>query len=174
MVGLFEGDEAAADHFLSLLGGVEDLLGLATNPRMLTFMIRWYRGGILTEATLAESSRGRPMTAGRLYELLLTTWLEHEEKRQTLDGSYPALSVRQRLDALSQIALRLWRTGERTVHIAELGEIAEQIDDLARLEMRHGEPPTPSAPARCWCVAAKASSRSSTSRSGSGWWPAGR
>jgi chromosomal replication initiation ATPase DnaA len=36
----FGGDEARADRFLAILGGVRDLLDLATNPRMLTFMIR--------------------------------------------------------------------------------------------------------------------------------------
>ncbi|MDQ3152959.1 MAG: NACHT domain-containing protein, partial [Actinomycetota bacterium] len=46
-------DEADAEHFLTLLGDVRDLLSLAENPRMLSFMIRWYRAGLLTDANLA-------------------------------------------------------------------------------------------------------------------------
>jgi NACHT domain len=74
-------DEAAADHFLTLLGTVRDLIGLAENPRMLSFMIRWYRNGLLTEENLTAGG-DEPITAGQLYKRLLTTWLEHEFGRQ--------------------------------------------------------------------------------------------
>ncbi|MGH8571534.1 MAG: NACHT domain-containing protein, partial [Gammaproteobacteria bacterium] len=131
-------DEAAAEHFLTLLGDVRDLLGLAENPRMLSFMIRWYRAGLLTDENLAAAG-DEPITAGRLYERLLTTWLEHEYQRQDEAGGPGALSVAERLDALGEIALRLWRSGEAAVQAAELGSAAAKVADLARLQMRPAE-----------------------------------
>ena len=131
-------DEAAAEHFLELLAGVRDLLGLAENPRMLSFMIRWYRAGLLTDAKLTAGD-DEPMTAGRLYERLLTTWLEHEHFRQDEAGGPGALSVAERLDALGELALRLWRSGETTIRAAELGSSVTKVADLARLQMRPAE-----------------------------------
>lgn len=131
-------DEAAAEHFLALLGDVRDLLSLAENPRMLSFMIRWYRAGLLTDAKLTASD-DEPMTAGRLYERLLTTWLEHEYQRQDEPGGPGALSVGERLDALGEVALHLWRSGEATVRAAELGSAAAKVADLARLQMSSAE-----------------------------------
>ncbi|MGH3834315.1 MAG: NACHT domain-containing protein, partial [Pseudonocardiaceae bacterium] len=130
-------DEAKAEHFLTLLGDVRDLLGLAENPRMLSFMIRWYQEGLLTDENLAAGDE--PITAGRLYERLLNTWLEHEYQRQDEAGGPGALSVAERLDALGEIALRLWRSGEAAVQAAELGSAAAKVADLARLQMRPAE-----------------------------------
>jgi WD40 repeat protein len=131
-------DNRAADEFMEALRDVPNLLDLATNPRMLAFIIRWYREGILTRAALAQSA-DRQMTAGTLYELLLTRWLSHEVARQTAIGGLKPLSVEQRMDALTETAMRMWRTGRRSLALDDLGEIAERISDLARLEMRPGE-----------------------------------
>lgn len=131
-------DRTAADEFIEAIRGVPNLLDLATNPRMLAFMIRWYREGILTRSTLAANS-GAQMTAGALYSLLLTTWLEHEVSRQLLVGGLPPLSVEQRMDALRDTAMRMWRSGQRSLSLADLGSVADRIADLARLEMRPGE-----------------------------------
>jgi hypothetical protein len=136
VVAAFERDVAAADRFLAVLARGRDLLELATNARMLTFLIRWYREGILTDATLADSAS---MSPGRLYEKLIMTWLEHEVDRQTVHGGYPALSVPQRLDAMVALARRLWTSGERRLHLEDLGDIADAIDGLGRLELRRGE-----------------------------------
>jgi hypothetical protein len=132
------GDAVAGDEFIDALREVPNLLDLATNPRMLAFMIRWYREGILTRKALAESA-GEQMTTGKLYELLLTTWLDHEVRRQDMKGGLPALSVGQRMDALRETAVRMWRTGQRSLSRTDLGEVAERISDLARLEMRPAE-----------------------------------
>ncbi|MGH3697805.1 MAG: NACHT domain-containing protein [Pseudonocardiaceae bacterium] len=131
-------DEAAADHFLELLGDVRDLLSLAENPRMLSFMLRWYRTGVLTDDKLTTDG-DQPMTAGRLYERLLTTWLSYEYDRQSEPGGPGALSVTERLDALGDVALHLWRSGEATVRAAELGSSAAKVADLARLQMSPAE-----------------------------------
>ncbi|GLZ33575.1 hypothetical protein Lesp02_57630 [Lentzea sp. NBRC 105346] len=139
VVKAFEDNETAADEFLTTLDRVPNLLDLAANPRMLTFMIRWYREGILTAATLAKSAENRDMTAGALYELLLVTWLKHEVARQTASGGLTPLSVVQRMDALRETATRMWRTGQRSIALEDLGEVADRITDLARLEMRPRE-----------------------------------
>ena len=131
-------DEAEAEHFLGLLADIRDLLGLSENPRMLSFMIRWYRDGLLTGAKLTVGD-GQPITAGRLYERLLTTWLEHEYARQDETGGAGALFVVERLDALVEVALKLWRSGEATVRAAELGSAAAKVADLARLQMSTAE-----------------------------------
>jgi len=130
-------DEVAAKHFLGLLGEVRDLLGLAENPRMLSFMIRWYRAGLLTEAELTAGDQ--PVTAGLLYERLLRTWLEHEVERQNEPGGATPLSVDERLDALGEVAVRLWRSGADAVRSAELGSAAAMVADLTRLQMQPGE-----------------------------------
>ncbi|HEX2299150.1 MAG TPA: pentapeptide repeat-containing protein, partial [Pseudonocardiaceae bacterium] len=130
-------DEASAEHFLGLLAEVRDLLGLAENPRMLSFMIHWYRTGLLTEARLTADDE--PITAGRLYELLLTTWLEHEYQRQDEPGGAGTLWVTERFDALGEVALTLWRTGAATVRAAELGSAAVKVADLTRLRIGPAE-----------------------------------
>jgi hypothetical protein len=105
---------------------------------MLSFMIRWYRAGLLTDAKLTAGD-DEPMTAGRLYERLLATWLEHEAHRQDETGGPRALSAADRLEALGEVALRLWRSGETTIRAAELGSSVTKVADLARLQMRPAE-----------------------------------
>ena len=139
VVAAFDGAVAEADRFLGILGRVRGLLELATNARMLTFLIRWFRDGVLTERAIEGAGGGEPMTQGRLYELLLTEWLEYELRRQSAAGSYRAMSVDQRLAALGEVAQRLWDTGDRSVHPAELGELAGRVADLAALELHRGE-----------------------------------
>ena len=131
-------DEAAAEQFLNQLRDVHGLLDLALNPRMLSFMVRWYREGLLSWTEDAARS-GERITAGRLYERLLTTWLEHERKRQETRGGPRVLSVEQRMHALTELALLLWADPDRRVRAADLGEFAEQVLDLPALRMRAGE-----------------------------------
>ena len=139
VVSAFGGDVAEADRFLDILGRVRGLLGLAANARMLGFLIRWFRDGVLTEDTIIGADGTEPMSRGKLYELLLTRWLEHELRRQSAAGSYLALDVEQRFAALGELAQRLWDAGERSIHPAELGELADKVADLAALDMRRGE-----------------------------------
>ena len=131
-------DESAADRFLKTLGDVRDLLDLAGNPRMLSFMIHWYRKGLLDWTEEAAAS-GERITAGLLYERLMTTWLQHEQDRQTTAGGPRVFSVDQRFEALTHVALHLWNSGEAGVRAVELGQLAEQVSDLAALQMRTGE-----------------------------------
>ncbi|TCO62596.1 NACHT and WD40 repeat domain-containing protein [Actinocrispum wychmicini] len=131
-------DDPATEGFMDAMRQVPNLLDLATNPRMLAFMIDWYRHGLLTRSDLVQSA-GQPMTAGKLYELLLTNWLSHEVRRQAVVGGLVPLSTGQRMDALRETAIRMWRSGQSKLSLTDLGEIPDQIHDLARLELRPGE-----------------------------------
>jgi WD40 repeat protein len=79
------------------------------------------------------------MTAGRLYEILLADWLQHEVSRQTARGAAEPLSTEQRAEALRELALLLWRTGRSSVPLAELGKLAEGVADLAAWQVQAGE-----------------------------------
>jgi hypothetical protein len=129
-------DNDAARSFLRDLHSVPNLPELAANPRMLTFMMA-------RRDSLARLARAgpdaEPMTAGRLYEVLLNDWLTHEVERQTAHGAAKPLTVPQRCAALRELAVRLWRTGRASMPLAELGELAEGITDLATWQVQAGE-----------------------------------
>jgi hypothetical protein len=140
VVAAFRQDEARAGSFLDLLGDLPDLLDLASNPRMLTFMIGWLDEGILTEDDLREAAaRSGVMTAGALYRLLIEKWLAYEEERHWQEGALRPMTADQRLAAVTRIALSLWRTGRRGVTLDELEPLVAEGLDLANLEMRRGE-----------------------------------
>ncbi|MGH8929516.1 MAG: pentapeptide repeat-containing protein, partial [Egibacteraceae bacterium] len=140
VVAAFKQDEARAASFLDLLSDLPDLLDLASNPRMLTFMIGWLDEGVITEDDLRKiATRSGAATAGALYRLLIEKWLEHEEKRHTQEGGLPPMTGTQRLAAVTGIARSLWQTGSRGVTLDELEPLAAEGLDLAGLEMRRAE-----------------------------------
>ena len=80
----------AQAHY-DLLDEVKDLLGLSANPRMLSFIVS------IPEAELRDAREQHgELSSARLYELLLTRWLEHEQDRRTP----PAFSRASRSRAL--------------------------------------------------------------------------
>lgn len=119
LLRLAGGDAELAGARLALLEGTGDLLGLSRNPRMLTFI------AALPEERLrrAWSSTGE-ITAASLYRVLIERWLEAEIERARPEnpGDLPLLSLGDRLEAVSRIALRLWRTGEASLGLDELTE----------------------------------------------------
>ncbi|WP_372664089.1 NACHT and WD40 repeat domain-containing protein [Amycolatopsis kentuckyensis] len=128
--------DADAGTFLRDLETVPNLPELTSNPRMLTFLMS-RRDGLAR--LISTGSETEPMTAGRLYETLLTDWLEHEEHRQSAPGGAEPLSAIRRRDALRKLAVFLWRTGRASVPLTELGEFAEGITDLAAWQTQPGE-----------------------------------
>lgn len=112
------GEERAAARF-DLLAQVGDLLGLAQNPRMLGFIAE------IPEERLrqAAAESGGSLNAAEVYRLILYRWLGNELARaEDGDGEAPSLSFGERLEALTRIALRLWRTRESTLSLEELAE----------------------------------------------------
>ena len=139
VVTAFDGDEARADRFLALLKGVPDTLALATNARMLTFLIDRANAdshdGPTFEERLAGAAGEGAMTAGGLYRLIIDAWLDYEEGRQRLPGGLPVLSSEQRLAVATAVALHLWRSGAASVTPPELSGIVQRDGRLPDLEM---------------------------------------
>jgi ribose 1,5-bisphosphokinase PhnN len=113
------GDPARGDERLALIEQVGDLAGLANNPRMLGFIAE------LPEERLrrARATQGE-ITAASLYRLLLGRWLGQEIDRANPDSviAPPLLSFSERLEAVTRIALRLWRTEDGSLDLADLTE----------------------------------------------------
>ncbi len=127
------GDETKAKARFELLDEVKDLLGLSHNPRMLGFISE-----LDEDDLLAAKEKEGEITAAGLYQLLLDRWLEHEVDRQEPDGALPALTVEERWDAVTQLAIRLWQRTERSVTVRELSD-----EVLAALESLAGGPLSP-------------------------------
>ena len=129
IIGFLEkllGDREAAAQRFELIRDIRDLLGLSHNPRMLGFIAS------LPEEQLreAQAKTGR-ITSAELYRLLLERWLVHEYERHQPRGSAPSLTVQERWDAVTAVALRLWGKLERTIALSELNEeVGRALDKL--------------------------------------------
>jgi hypothetical protein len=128
---LFNGNEARADARLELIRDVRDLLGLSRNPRMLSFI------AALEEDKLRQArERHGEITSAELYRLLLTDWLAYEHKRAQPRGGAPTLSVEDRWEAVTGLALKLWQASERWVQLPDVtGAAAELIGRMAEPPM---------------------------------------
>jgi hypothetical protein len=127
LVNRYNGDERLADERISLMSGIEDLLGLVRNPRMLSFIAD------LDGRRLATVAKARhTISAALLYEEILTAWLDFEERRvHDVPGSVTGLVAGELRQAVTALALRLWETGESFLRLPELTEIAETLTHLA-------------------------------------------
>ena len=135
LVNRYGGDERAADARLGLIGGIPDLLGLAQNPRMLSFI-----ADLPEERLHAVARAGGTISAAGLYEEILDDWLRFEERRTSgLPGSPGGLTAAQLRQAAATLALRLWETGEAYLRLAELTEIAQTLTGLADRRMSPGQ-----------------------------------
>ncbi|HEX3526887.1 MAG TPA: pentapeptide repeat-containing protein [Thermoanaerobaculia bacterium] len=113
------GDETLGAERLAMLEQVGDLLGLAHNPRMLAFIAE------LPEERLrrARTMQGE-ITPASLYRLLLSRWLGQELDRAHPESltQPPLLSFSERLEAVTRVALRLWRREDPSLDLADLTE----------------------------------------------------
>jgi WD40 repeat protein len=125
------GDEQAADTRLRLLSGIEDLLGLAENPRMLTFIAD------LPEERLRAVAQARStVSAADLYREILGSWLAFEERRvRGVRGAPAGLAYEDLWRAVGFLAMRLWETNEQYLRPAELAEAAEVLTGLADAQL---------------------------------------
>ncbi|WP_283135645.1 TIR domain-containing protein [Rhizohabitans arisaemae] len=126
LVNLY-GRESQADARLDLIKSVEDLLGLARNPRMLSFIAQ------LSESRLRSAAQAtHTISAALLYEEILTAWLRFEEHRTSgVPGAAGGLRLPDLWQAVTTLALRLWDGGEPYLRAAELNEIAGTLHELA-------------------------------------------
>src|ERR1022692_2792268 len=127
LANLYDGDQERAQARFELLYDVEDLLGLARNPRMLAFI------AALDESRLRAVQRheGR-ISAAELYREIVDFWLVGEAERQRHPQGLPSISRSERLAACTALALRLWASKEPTIGLAELtAEVSATLIGLA-------------------------------------------
>ncbi|MQY39306.1 hypothetical protein SRB17_73280 [Streptomyces sp. RB17] len=127
LVNRYDGDERAADQRLRLLDAVPDLLALCRNPRLLGFV-----ADLDDDRLRAVAGAGRALSPAGLYEEVLTGWLNFEVRRGSgSPGRAPGLSLDQLWDAVTALALRLWESGQDSLRLDELTDVAETLTGLA-------------------------------------------
>ncbi|MEU9477323.1 TIR domain-containing protein [Streptomyces sp. NPDC048191] len=127
LVNRYDGDERAADHRLGLLDAIPDLLALCRNPRLLGFV-----ADLDDDRLRAVAGAGRALSPAGLYEEVLTAWLGFEALRGSgSPGRAPGLSLDQLWDAVTALALRLWESGQDSLRLDELTDVAETLTGLA-------------------------------------------
>ncbi|MBF8189218.1 TIR domain-containing protein [Nonomuraea sp. K274] len=119
-----DGGEAGAR--MSLMGEITDLLALAQNPRMLSFIADLDADRLRTVAGARHT-----ISPALLYEEILSSWLAFEERRARVPGSPAALTTEELWRVVTALALRLWDTGESLLGVRELTELGETLTDLA-------------------------------------------
>lgn len=130
------GSQQAADDRMTLLGGISNLLDLASNPRMLSFI-----ADLPEERVRAVAQAGGTISAASLYQEILDHWLRHEESRTRLAGAPGGLTLDELWRAVTTLAVRLWKTGETYLERSELDDVAatlltELTDDEAEAGAR--------------------------------------
>jgi WD40 repeat protein/3',5'-cyclic AMP phosphodiesterase CpdA len=126
LIGRLGGVQPANRRF-ALIRDIRDLLGLSHNPRMLTFIAD------LPEQQLLEAKdRSGHISAAELYRMIIERWLTFEYQRVQPRGAAPTLSVEERWDAVTALALRLWVKLEGTIQASELSdEVGSALNKLA-------------------------------------------
>ncbi|GHE07571.1 TIR domain-containing protein [Streptomyces alanosinicus] len=131
LVNRYDGDHRAADHRLALLDAIPDLLALCRNPRLLGFV-----ADLDDDQLRAVAGAGRALSPAGLYQEVLTAWLGFEAQRAGASpGREPGLSLDQLWDAVTALALRLWESGQDSLRLDELTDVAETLTGLAEARL---------------------------------------
>lgn len=127
LINRYGGDEEKATARLILINGIQDLLGLSRNPRMLSFI------SDLDDERVRAAVRARhTLSAAALYREILQNWLSFEARRAAGGpGSPVGLELDDLWLAVTTLALRLWESGESFLGLAELHEVADTLSGLA-------------------------------------------
>jgi 3',5'-cyclic AMP phosphodiesterase CpdA len=126
---LYDGDTARARTRFGLLNDIEDLLGLAHNPRMLAFI-----AGLDNDRLRAVQAKQGKISAADLYREIIDYWLIGEAARQQHRSGLPSIDKGERLTACTALALRLWTSKDLAIGLADLS--AEVSATLTRLAER--------------------------------------
>jgi WD40 repeat protein/3',5'-cyclic AMP phosphodiesterase CpdA len=127
LVNRYGGDERRADARLSMIRGVQNLLELSENPRMLSFI-----AGLDEDRLRAVADSRHMISAAGLYREILESWLSIEAERATAGLGAPAAKHLADLwQAVTTLALRLWETGEPYLRLSELTQVAGTLSALA-------------------------------------------
>ncbi|MFA1542925.1 TIR domain-containing protein [Actinomadura monticuli] len=120
------GDEAAAEARLTLLAGIEELLALTSNPRMLSFI-----ADLPEDRLRAVAQARRAVSPADLYHEILSSWLAYEAERVGGAGGPSGLKAEDMWQAVGTLALRLWEGNEQFLSLAEMGDVADTLTGLA-------------------------------------------
>ena len=123
----YDGDAGRATSRFALLNDVKDLIGLARNPRMLSFM------AALDEERLRAVQREHGIiSAAELYREIVDFWLIGEANRQRHRRGRPSLDEQDRLEACTALALRLWTSSTPAIAADDLtAAVASRLTRLA-------------------------------------------
>ncbi|MEU8120012.1 TIR domain-containing protein [Spirillospora sp. NPDC049024] len=119
------GDEGAAEERLSLLAGIEELLALTSNPRMLSFI-----ADLPEERLRAVAQARRAVSPADLYQEILSSWLAYEAERVGGAGGPSGMKADDMWQAVGTLALRLWEGNEQFLRLAELADVADALTGL--------------------------------------------
>jgi len=111
-----------------LMRGIANLLDLAHNPRMLTFVAE------LDEERLRAAVRNEAgeITAASLYTEIIDFWLTREQERITHEQGLRPITTEERLDACTALALRLWTSRLPQLALTDLSaEVNVTLRDIA-------------------------------------------
>jgi WD40 repeat protein len=127
-LGNMYGEDRAADERLRLISGIEDLLGLSSNPRMLSFI-----AALDADRLRAVAEAGVTLSAAELYRLILDAWLSYEHERaQGFPGAPAGLTLEDLWRAVAVLAMRLHEQGEAFIRLDDLTEeVATSLAGLA-------------------------------------------
>ncbi|MFI7502998.1 TIR domain-containing protein [Streptomyces sp. NPDC049687] len=135
LVNRYDGDERAADRRVRLLDAIPDLLALCRNPRLLGFV-----ADLDDDQLRAVAGAGRALSPAGLYQEVLTAWLAFEQQRAAGGpGRAPGLSLDQLWNAVTALALRLWQSGQESLRLDELTDVAETLTGLADSRLSPGQ-----------------------------------
>ncbi|HVK22655.1 MAG TPA: TIR domain-containing protein [Actinokineospora sp.] len=126
LVNRYGQDERAAVERAGLINEIDDLGGLSSNPRMLSFIAD------LDPSRLRAVAGGpRGTSAAALYREILTAWLAHEHDRSSgMPGSPVGLSIPEMWLAVTTLAMRMWESGESLLRFDDVAEVAKALTGL--------------------------------------------
>jgi WD40 repeat protein len=121
-------DPSRARVRFELISGIANLLDLAHNPRMLTFVAE------LDEERLRAAARNEAgrITAASLYAEIIDFWLTREEERHTHEQGLRPITKEERLHACTALARRLWTSRLPQLALTDLSdEVTLTLRDIA-------------------------------------------
>jgi hypothetical protein len=114
---------------MQALAAVDNLPELARTPRMLSFIVE----DLSLDSLLQAAGQGT-VTAAALYQKLVSRWLGEETAK--IDPDAPGtVAAAKRQELLEELALCLWRVGERDVTEDTLQQTVKTVLDLPRLKL---------------------------------------
>jgi 3',5'-cyclic AMP phosphodiesterase CpdA len=120
--------DGIASQWMGTLATVDNLPELARTPRMLSFIVE----DLALDEIRQAAAGNAVLTAAALYQRLVSHWLANESLDPDGKG---AIAPTRRQRVIEELALALWRSGERDATENALHTAVRQVLDLPRLEL---------------------------------------